>query len=116
MGGGSHFLKSILRMAAIAGIGPEPILRTVADLSADSRFAWLGFVPETDRRQGDYFPLFSSTGNRTYVALQGVLFLYLSIPLLTNLWPWLSGRDTQSGLVSDFVQRRQTGDPGLDME
>jgi hypothetical protein len=31
---------------------------------------------------------------RTYVALQGVLFLYLSIPLLTNLWPWLSGHQT----------------------
>ena len=28
---------------------------------------------------------------RTYVVLQGVLFLYLSIPLARSLWPWLAG-------------------------
>ena len=28
---------------------------------------------------------------RAYIVMQGMLFLYLSIPLATTLWPWLSG-------------------------
>jgi hypothetical protein len=31
---------------------------------------------------------------RAYVVMQGMLFLYLSIPLATTLWPWLDGRPT----------------------
>jgi len=30
----------------------------------------------------------------TYIVLQVMLFLYLTIPLATALWPWLAGRET----------------------
>ena len=36
---------------------------------------------------------------RTYVVTQGLLFLYLAIPLATALWPWVAGRPWEGNLV-----------------
>jgi hypothetical protein len=36
---------------------------------------------------------------RTYVVMQGLLFLYLAIPLATALWPWVAGRPWEGNLI-----------------